>query len=124
MGLHAGHVGKANAQNDRQAGTETPADRIELQQRGHSGHHQGRLDQKNLIRQGQSDSAGDHDGGCDAAHNHGHQVLQCQGERGADGRDAVELEQKFPAISGAIHSQDSFRAGKIMRFSKVNSIIT
>lgn len=116
-GLHTGHVGEADAQNDRQAGAEAPANGIELQQRGHGRHDQRCLNQQNLIRQGQSDSAGDHDGGRDTAHDHGYQMLQCQGDRGANGRDAVELEQKFPAVSGAIHSQDSFRAGKIMRFS-------
>ena len=98
--LHAGHIGEADAHDDRQSGAEAAGDGIELQQRGNGGHDQRRLDQEHLVAGGEPNGVGDDDGGRHAAHDHGDQMLQREGYGGAGGRSAVEPEQGLLAGCG------------------------
>ena len=99
-GLHAGHVGKADAHDHRQAGAEILIHRVKLDEGAHGGHHQGRLNQQYLIRRAEADGPGDDDGRRDAAHNHGDKVLKGQGDGGPKRGNASNLEQRLLAGGG------------------------
>ena len=58
----------------------------------------------------EADGSGDDDRRGDTPHDHGHQMLQGQGERGAEGRNSPGLKQQLPAVKARLHGQDSFRA--------------
>ena len=109
-GLHTGNIGKADTQDHRQARAEPPADGIQLEECAHGGHHQGCLDQQHLLLLAEADGSGDDDRRGDTPHDHGHQMLQGQGERGAEGRNSPGLKQQLPAVKARLHGQDSFRA--------------
>ena len=102
-GLHTGDIGEADAKDHRQPGAEPPADGEKLQKGGHGGHDQRRLNQKHPVRLGKADGAGDDNGRRDAAHDHGHQMLQGQGNRCTDGGSAAKLKQQFLAGRWVFH---------------------
>ena len=96
-GLHAGHVGKADAQDDRKARAQAqPAffsQRKQLEQGGKGGYDKRSLDQDHPVCGIDTGRAGNDDSGRHAAHNHGDYVLERQGNRLAHFWNAVQIEQ-------------------------------
>ena len=72
------------------------SDGKELEQSGKGGDHQGSLYQDNPVSGRKPGSAGNDNGGSDAAHNHGHHVLKGHGEGLGHFRDSIHLEQGSP----------------------------
>ena len=115
-GLHAGDVGEADAHDHRQSAPKlkskalfrsaglargTLNKRKQLEKGADGGHHQGRLDQKHPIPAVKARGSCHDDGGSDAAHDHGHHMLEGQRKGLGHGRYAVQFKDggsRFPGF--------------------------
>lgn len=111
-GLHGGNIGKADAHDDRKPGAQSqgklPPQREELQERGKRRDHQRRLDKDHLLIGGQSRRAGDNDGRCNAANNHGYHMLHRQGKRAPKRGNPLQFKEVSPEQLLIRHGQQTF----------------
>jgi len=109
LGAHGGqggHVGKADTEDGRQAGTEAP-DTEQLDQRRQRRGHQRNLDQQQGFGGGGADGTGDDDRHRDGTHDHGEDVLQRQWQGTAQRWPAVEVEDRdADGVAGVAHGYD------------------
>ena len=92
-GLHAGHVGKADAHDDGQGAAKLEVlpfyKRKELEQGADGGAEESGLDQDDPVAAADARDARDDDGGRDASHDHGDHVLESQRESLPEGGDTA-----------------------------------